>query len=265
MNYLHTYESSEQDRLQRQADLLKPMLYQGWDIVGQPARILEVGCGTGAQLKNLRERFPSSQIVGLDRSPEQLATAARLLQGLEVELIQGDAEHLPWTPGSFDLVCVTFVLEHLSDPKSALLEMDRVMAPNAWVILSEVHNSSLYLFPECPCTQDYWRLYNEMQRSLGGHPDIGVQLPYLARSLGWKIDQYRNFAPCLDGRLQCPEERARVIAFWTDLLASALPSLLASGFEADQFVAVRAELANLLFRPDSVLDYSARQLIASKT
>lgn len=262
MSYLHTYSPDEQERLRRQAALIQPLLYQSWEAIGQPDRILEVGCGVGAQLQFLARRYPQASLVGLDHSPQQLAAARKL--DLAAEWVEGKAEELPFASESFDLVCLYWVLEHLSSPQAVLREVARVLKPGGWVALSEVHNPSLYFFPACPRALDYWKRYNELQKTLGGNPEVGVQLPYLARTAGLTIRNFRSFAPCLTGEVVDPEQRREIVHFWTDLLYSALAMLQEHGLYQEDFGGIAQELARLVEEPAAVIDYQARQLLAQK-
>lgn len=260
MSYLHTYAAGEQERLARQADLIQPLLYQGWEAIGEPKDILEIGCGAGAQLNFLQQRYPQARLVGLDRSPEQLETARQRTQG--VDLLLGQAESLPLPDASFDLVCLYWVLEHVAEPEPILNEVTRVLRPGGWVCLSEVHNPSMYFFPECPRALEFWKAYNRRQQELGGNPEIGVQLPYLANRQGWKIESYRTFAPNLHGHITDPDQRQQIVQFWLDLMASSLEQL--KGQPHPEFKLVEAELGSLIDNPRAVIDYQARQLLAYK-
>ena len=57
--YIHTFTRDEQDRLRRQAELLELHLHPYVDLSGC-ARLLEIGCGVGAQLRLLSRRYPPS-------------------------------------------------------------------------------------------------------------------------------------------------------------------------------------------------------------
>ena len=69
------------------------------------ADVLDVGCGTGAVIELLHEKYPDAHYVGLDLTPDMIAVAqAKSLNGCE--FVVGDAEDLPFPANSFDAVCL---------------------------------------------------------------------------------------------------------------------------------------------------------------
>jgi len=92
-------------------------------------RILDVGCGTGANLLML-SKYGDAE--GVDVSEDALAFCRE--RGLEnVKL--GAAEELPYEDGTFDLVTALDVVEHLDDDLAGLREMRRVLRPGGRVLL----------------------------------------------------------------------------------------------------------------------------------
>ncbi len=231
--------------------------------MGTPGTILEIGCGVGSQLGFLQKRYPGARLLGLDRSPQQLATARQRLP-LEVELVQAQAESLPFANEMFDFICLYWVLEHVARPEPILQEITRVLKPGGWVCFSEVHNPSMYFHPPCPRAMQFWGAYNQLQKDLGGNPEIGVQLPYLATRQGWRIQHFNTFAPNLHGHIHDRQQREELVQFWLDLMASSLQQLDANGRPHPPFSEVDAELRALIEEPRAVIDYQARQLLAQK-
>lgn len=95
----------------------------------KPQRILEVGCGTGANLPLF-----DGEIVGLDISLKALALAKR--RKGDALLVQGRAESLPFKEGTFDLVLALDLLEHLPDDLKGLREMHRVLKKGGTLLVS---------------------------------------------------------------------------------------------------------------------------------
>jgi len=98
-------------------------------ITDRRPRILDVGCGTGANLLML-SKYGDAE--GVDISEDALAFCRE--RGLEnVKL--GAAEKLPYEDGTFDLVTALDVVEHLDDDLGGLREMRRVLRPGGRVLL----------------------------------------------------------------------------------------------------------------------------------
>src|ERR1044072_4730710 len=94
---------------------------RSFDFKDRAPRILDVGCGTGANLELLGE---FGEAEGVDVSVDALAFCrARGLQNVR----QGAAEKLPYEDGAFDLVTALDVVEHLDDDGAVLSEMRRVL------------------------------------------------------------------------------------------------------------------------------------------
>ena len=96
---------------------------------GHRPRILDVGCGTGANLKRLLQ-FGDAE--GVDISPDALAFCRE--RGLE-NVRLGAAEKLPYEDGTFDLVTALDVVEHMDDDVAGLREMRRVLRPGGRILL----------------------------------------------------------------------------------------------------------------------------------
>ncbi len=86
------------------------------------ARVLEVGCGEGEIAGLLHHRWPD--VTALDLPDAGLRTDWEQVDG--PRFLHADAERLPFTDDSFDLVVAVEVLEHLRDPRQGLAEMARV-------------------------------------------------------------------------------------------------------------------------------------------
>lgn len=92
-------------------------------------RILDVGCGTGANLELLAKY---GEAEGVDVSQEALSFCrARGLRNVH----HGEAERLPFEDASFDLVTGLDVVEHLDDDVAGLSEMHRVLKPGGRALL----------------------------------------------------------------------------------------------------------------------------------
>jgi len=256
--YLHGYTSDEQDRLYRQARYLEEQVYKDIDF-SQQKRLVEVGCGVGAQTEILLERFPHLKISGIDFSREQLLRAESRLKAAisdgRVTLSQGDAHKLPYPDSSFDGAFICWFLEHIDHPEVALKEVHRTLMPGGRIYCTEVLNATFYLHPYSPATQQYWFHFNDHQWNLKGDPFVGAKLGNLLLQAGFQNIQTTVKSFHYDNRM--PKQRARMIEEWTNLLLSGAPNLIQSGRVTAELVAeMKRELDTLKNDPDAVFFYS---------
>lgn len=125
----------------------------------QPARILDIGCGTGADLRLLAERYPQAERIGCDFSlamlreaGEELPWFKRLLRGgraREAVRVCGEATRLPLAGGSISLAWSNLMLHWLVDPLPALREMQRVLAVDGLLMFTAFGPDTLKELRRC--------------------------------------------------------------------------------------------------------------------
>jgi ubiquinone/menaquinone biosynthesis C-methylase UbiE len=94
------------------------------------ARVLEVGCGTGAVARTLAVRPGVGEVVGLDPSPVFVQRAREIAAGVaNLSYVVGGGTALAFDDGAFDAVIFHTVLSHIPDVSTALAEAARVTAP----------------------------------------------------------------------------------------------------------------------------------------
>jgi len=223
-------------------------------------RLLEVGCGVGAQTEILLRHFPEIHVTGIDVEDDQLAEARRFLATVpwatgRFDIRKMDAQKLELDPESFDCAFLCWVLEHVPSPPRVLSEVRRVLAPGSPVVCSEVLNATFFIDPYSPDTLRYWLAFNDHQIALAGDPFIGAKLGNLLSSVGFRdvVTDVKTFH--LDNR--APGERAEFLAYWTELLLSGAPALLAAGKVSQEVVeGMTRELDRVARDPNSVFFYS---------
>lgn len=104
------------------------------------SRVADVGTGTGAGLRLLRE-LGFSHVEGVDMNDEAIRYCALKNLG---EVRKGDACALPFADASCDLVCATDVIEHVDDDARALREISRVLGAGGYALLSVPTFASLW-------------------------------------------------------------------------------------------------------------------------
>lgn len=101
------------------------------------ARVLDVGCGSGATVARLADRR-GLRVVGLDASAAQIARARAARPDLD--FVVGRAEDLPFAGGAFDAVLAECVLSMLPDAGPALREAARVVSAGGCVLLTDLYD-----------------------------------------------------------------------------------------------------------------------------
>jgi SAM-dependent methyltransferase len=176
--YVHGYHARENERLHDQAGTLVELLHSD-TAYPSGSRVLEAGCGVGAQTVTLARRSPGARLVSIDVSAESIAEARRRIDraGIaNVELRRADIFDPPFEAESFDHVFVCFVLEHLSRPVAALEVLTGLLRPGGTVTVIEGDHGSAYFHPDSPAAHAAIACQVELQRAAGGDSLIGRQV-----------------------------------------------------------------------------------------
>jgi len=152
-----------------------------------PARVLDVGCGTGILLAALLERFPGAKcVVEVDFAIEMLRQNARNLPDRRVSRVCADAMRLPAASGAFDLVLCFGILPHLHDGSAALAEFLRVLKPGGTLSVGHMAGSKeLNAFHgtlDGPVSSDVLPRSKELARALG---EAGAVRIHAEEDPGW--------------------------------------------------------------------------------
>jgi 2-polyprenyl-6-hydroxyphenyl methylase/3-demethylubiquinone-9 3-methyltransferase len=104
-------------------------VFAGVDLVGR--RLLDAGCGTGLFSKIAVEA--GARVTSVDVGPALLAEVAKKC---ESERVVGSVTDLPFLDRTFEIVICTEVIEHTPDPRRAVAELARVLAPGGTLVLT---------------------------------------------------------------------------------------------------------------------------------
>jgi len=191
--YVHGYHSEENQRLNDQAGTLVELLHGD---TGYPpgAAVLEIGCGVGAQTLTLADRSPGAALTCVDVSPESLAEARRRAAAADLDhitFLQADVFDLPavegpLSAGRFDHVFVCFLLEHLTDPATALVRLRAMVKPGGTITVIEGDHGSTYFHPDSQAARDAIACQVTLQRVAGGDALIGRRLYPLLTAAGYQ-------------------------------------------------------------------------------
>jgi ubiquinone/menaquinone biosynthesis C-methylase UbiE len=164
-----------------------------------PAPLLDVACGTGRFLSQVKSNWPRLPVVGIDLSPHYLDEAQRCLEPWSRKtLVQGAAETLPFAGGSFEIVASLYLLHELPRPvrHRALAEMARVLRPGGLLVLVDSlqqgdvpeFDALLEHFPAAfhePYFADYSGDDMAVPLTRSGLRPLATELAYLSRVMSW--------------------------------------------------------------------------------
>jgi ubiquinone/menaquinone biosynthesis C-methylase UbiE len=98
------------------------------------AKVLEIGCGTGAVSRMLAQWPGVAQVLGVDPSPVFIAKARALAQGIpNLSFKESDGRSVALDEDTFDVVVVHQALSHVPQPEQLLAEAFRVLRPSGWL------------------------------------------------------------------------------------------------------------------------------------
>jgi demethylmenaquinone methyltransferase/2-methoxy-6-polyprenyl-1,4-benzoquinol methylase len=156
-------------------------------------RVLDVATGTGMVARALVHCY-GCKVVALDQSADMLAGARAKLDGdpsleTRIELVQGEAERLPFAHAEFDALTFTYLLRYVDDPAATLEELVRVVKPGGRIASLE------FAIPSPVVLRALWRVYTGI-----GLPALGRLFSRewyeVGRFLGPSIrDFYRRYPP----------------------------------------------------------------------
>jgi ubiquinone/menaquinone biosynthesis C-methylase UbiE len=160
-------------------------------VTGAAGRVLEIGIGSGLNLPLYGDAV--EEIIGIDISPELLATAERAAalasrRRLRVRLLEGSAERLPRSiaDGSVDTVVITWALCSIPDVTAALAEAHRVLGPGGSLCFVE-HGRS----PDASVA--WWQDHlTPLWKRCSGGCHLNRQTDDLLRSAGFRLVQLRT-------------------------------------------------------------------------
>jgi demethylmenaquinone methyltransferase/2-methoxy-6-polyprenyl-1,4-benzoquinol methylase len=153
------------DKISGKYDLLNKVLSMGIDRQWRkksltllkpysPQHLLDVATGTGDMVFAAERILRSQTIVGVDLSSGMLQVANKRLaaktvhSGTSISFVKGDAENLPFQPGSFDAVTVAFGVRNFGDLQKGLRELHRVLQPGSPLVILEFTKPRLFPFKQ---------------------------------------------------------------------------------------------------------------------
>lgn len=138
-------------------------------------RVLDVGCGQGIDV--YQYALAGAVATGVDLTPRhvELAKAHIAAMELDAEIVQGDAEQLPFADASFDRVSSNGVLHHTPDMPAALREIRRVLVPGGEARVIVYNRNSFHYWLTQVALNGIGRGWLFKDRSMAGVLSHGVE------------------------------------------------------------------------------------------
>jgi ubiquinone/menaquinone biosynthesis C-methylase UbiE len=146
-------------------------------------RLLDVGCGTGALLREAASRRPEAALVGVDLSTPMLREAAA--RRTPATLVAADAARLPLPDACVDAVVSASSFHYWPDPLAGLREAARVLAPGGRIVLTDWCAD----FLSCRLADRWLRLTRRTHHRLYG----GDECAALLEAAGFRVERLERF------------------------------------------------------------------------
>ena len=237
-SYVLGHSNREIQRLQRQAEMLRPITERLLVSAGVESgmRVLDIGCGPGDVSMLIADRVgPTGHVIGIDPSAEAI-DAARLRW---VEPGRSNVEFLvdrvdTYDPSTtFDAAVCRYVLIHQVDPSGFLRSMRRLVRPGGVIALHEMDIArGIQSYPRVPQLHEiYDAVFSALLRA-GTAFDVGGRLVRVFADAG--LPPPKLFSQTIVER----GEDAVLLRWITDLAQEVCPQLFGDGTEGE----IRAQM-----------------------
>ena len=172
--------SHTQRTVDNSAAYLRPHLRSG-------QALLDVGCGPATITAEFGSILGPGRVVAIEMNDDIIETARRTCTaaGVDVDLRRGDVYALEFDDHTFDVVHAHQVLQHLSDPVRALIEMRRVCRTDGVVACRDADYASFHWSPPEPRIDRWNDLYHRVTQHNRAQADAGRWLRSWALSAGF--------------------------------------------------------------------------------
>jgi len=186
-------------------------------------KILDVGCGPAVIDEYIAQKYPTTQITGLDISSNRLIQTREMIQNLpNLLLVSANVYQLPFNKNTYDVIFSRLLFEYLKYPTLALEEIKRVCKPGGCVIIQDIDGQFFSLYPEDnELISKMDQIFQELKEHSGFDPFVGRKLYHLFHTHGFnniqvQIEPYHLIA----GKINSKND-----LYWQEKLLSVLPQL----------------------------------------
>lgn len=107
--------------------------------------LLDAGCGTGAVISLLADKYPDKHYTGIDLSPNMIEVA-KSKSSSNSAFVCGDCEQLPFDENSFDVITCSMSFHHYPYPEKFFTSCYRVLRPNGRLIIRDMTVAPAFLW-----------------------------------------------------------------------------------------------------------------------
>jgi SAM-dependent methyltransferase len=254
----HAAPEGLDDLLELDAEVLRDYWNAALDWVrdtafGAPARVLDLGAGTGTGALGLAARFPAAEVVAVDVTAESLgrlrAKAETLGLSGRVHAVEADLDGEWPDLGPLDLTWASMSLHHLADPGRALRDLRAVTRPGGVVAVAEFPEPLRFL-PNDPGTGEPGFEDRIIRQLNAAHT---AEMPTLFSSwaprladAGWTVIDERDFA--IDLNPPAHPDAPRYARGWFERLSQRFTGVLEPGDQATLAALLDADGPHSLLR-----------------
>ncbi len=148
-------------------------------------RVADIGCGSGIITAQITELLTTGEVVGFDVKAQLIIIAQMLArQTPKMSICTGNVYSLHHVPdNSFDFVYARLLFQHLDQPLIALQEIYRILKPGGTVLIQDIDDGWIKLYPEPPELQKLITIANQLPATRGGDRTVGRKLvQYLSQA-----------------------------------------------------------------------------------
>lgn len=154
--------------------------------INENTHILDVGCGPGSVTADFAGICSKGRVVGVDDCPAAISLAQKMYPSSSANFLVASAYTLPFGDGEFDVACANSLLQHLSDPESAVRECKRVLKPGGIFAAREAVDELTTVEPHISGMRKYLDMIYKAIDKMGGDINTGRRLPSICRAAGFK-------------------------------------------------------------------------------
>ncbi len=173
-------ESDEYDVFTPQANERLVAAFMQLSGLQRGARVADLGCGSGVFTELLRRS--GYQSVGLDISPKLVALGRHKYPGLE--LIEGDAENLPFENESLDGVLLSGLVHHFPDPRRLASEVKRVLKASGRFVAFDPNRMNPFMWLYRDRSSPF---YSSVGVTENERPVVAWQIAEIFRTEGFRV------------------------------------------------------------------------------